>query len=497
MPELMRALRRSAATYDGATALADNTTLLTRAGLAARVSGFSEELRSLPHVVGLIGENGTEWAIAQLACWLAGKVVVPLPTFFSSAQLGHIVADTGITHVVVTKGGHELASKLGLTATKISQVRRETFPATMSGGGQIIYTSGSSGRPKGVRLTLGQIDASASRLAQATGATRLDIYLSVLPLPLLLETICAICVPILAGARAYFDCDVAASVARGQSAGVSGAFARHRPTTSVLVPQVLAAWIDQLAASRERAPECLRFIAVGGAPVGAELAERGWSLGIPVHEGYGLSECCSVVSVNRPGARIPGTVGQPLPGIDVRIEDGEILVDGPTVMEGYLHDGPALRPWRTGDLGVIDEAGHLRVFGRKDNLIVTSYGRNVSPEWIETMLLADPRFLACAVLGHAAPHLSALIIPSAKGASWLAHAPRAHVLMAIAFACRDAPLYAVPRDFAVLTLDEANRRNLLTPNGRFKRKELPAAYPAIQSSAAERREQMREKELSA
>ncbi len=386
-------------------------------------------------------------SIAQLAGWLAGKIVVPLPTFFSSQQLGHIVSDTGITHVITTAGARELASKLGIAMIDVSPARREPFPEAAPGGGQIIYTSGSTGRPKGVRLALAQINQSALRLAQATNATRSDKYLSVLPLPLLLETICAICVPILAGARSHFDGAVAAAVARGETSGIADAFARHRPTTSVLVPQVLAAWVGGLDAGAARAPDSLRFVAVGGAPVGAELAEKAWSLGIPVHEGYGLSECCSVVAVNRPGQRKPGTVGQVLPGLSVEIDDGEILVDGPTVMEGYLHGPPATRPWRTGDLGALDPSGYLTVYGRKDNLIVTSYGRNVSPEWIEAMLLADPRFAACAVLGHGAPHLSALIIPSRSGAQWLAEAPSAQVLMAMELACRDAPSYAVPRDF--------------------------------------------------
>ena len=481
--DLMLALRRYAALYDGATAISDENASLTRAGLAARVSGFAEELRPLPQTVGLLGENGIEWAIAQLAGWLAGKTVVPLPTFFSDAQLGHIITDTGLTHVMTTAGARKIARRLGVSMVEVSLARRELFPEVTPGGGQIIYTSGSTGRPKGVRLALAQINALALRLAQATDATRSDAYLSVLPLPLLLETICAICVPILADARCHFDGAVAAAVARGETHGIAAAFARHRPTTSVLVPQVLAAWVAGLEADGQHAPDSLRFVAVGGAPVGGELAEKAWSLGIPVHEGYGLSECCSVVAVNRPGRRKPGTVGQVLPGLRVEIDDGEIIVDGPTVMEGYLNGPPAARPWRTGDLGTLDNDGYLTVWGRKDNLIVTSYGRNVSPEWIEAMLLADPRFAACAVLGHGAPQLSALIIPSRRSAAWLAQAPSAHVLMAMAFACRDAPSYAVPREFALVSPEEATRRNLLTANGRFRRAGLATAYAEIKSRA--------------
>ena len=128
-------------------------------------------------------------------------------------------------------------------------------------------------------------------LAQATDAAKSDVYLSVLPLPLLLETICAICVPILVGASVEFDPALTAAVARGQPQGIATAFARHRPTTSVLVPELLGAWVGELAATRTRAPTGLRFVATGGAPVSATLAEKAWSLGIPLHEGYGLSEC--------------------------------------------------------------------------------------------------------------------------------------------------------------------------------------------------------------
>jgi long-subunit acyl-CoA synthetase (AMP-forming) len=498
MSDIMLALKRCAAVYDGATAFSDETTSLTRAGLAARVSGFAEELRPLPQTIGLLGDNSVEWAIAQLAGWLAGKIMVPLPAFFSGPQLGHIVSDTGITHAIATRGARDIAAKLGIAAVPLSLARSQSFPEVVPGGGQIIYTSGSTGRPKGVRLGLAQIDASALRLAQATNATRWDTYLSVLPLPLLLETICAICVPLLAGAYSHFDGAVAAAVARGDTTGIAAAFGRHRPTTSVLVPQVLAAWVGAVEASGARAPEGLRFVAVGGAPIGAELAEKAWSLGIPVYEGYGLSECSSVVAVNRAGQRKAGTVGQALPGLSVQIEDGEILVDGPTIMEGYLHGPPAARPWRTGDLGALDSAGYLTVYGRKDNLIVTSYGRNVSPEWIEAMLLADPRFAACAVLGHGAPHLSALIVPSRTGARWLAEAPSAHVLMAMALACRDAPAYAVPRDFIVVGAEEASRRNLLTANGRFRRAGLASAYAEIRAAtAAIGREILAEKEITA
>jgi long-subunit acyl-CoA synthetase (AMP-forming) len=146
-----------------------------------------------------------------------------------------------------------------------------------------------------------------------------------------------------------------------------------------------------------------------------------WRLGIPVHEGYGLSECCSVVAVNRPGARIAGTVGEPLPGLSVTIRNGEIHVDGPSVTDGYLGGSAARRPWATGDLGALDEAGRLTVFGRKDNLVVTAFGRNVGPEWVESALLDDPGIAFCAVAAAGAG-LAALVVPTPHAAAWFAAA---------------------------------------------------------------------------
>ncbi|MCW6512817.1 AMP-binding protein [Lichenifustis flavocetrariae] len=485
MRPLFEAMHRDAVTHGDVIAVRDDQGVLSRRDFLGRVESLAHVLKGHPRVIGLFAPNGRDWAIAQLAGALAGKIVVPLPTFFSEAQLGHIARDAAIETILATQATWPRVLRSGLPSLIIEAQSMELGAFDLiEGFGQVIYTSGSTGRPKGVRHESGQIAWSAQALAEAIGASARDVYLSVLPLPLLLETICALFVPQLVGALTHFDTAVAEAVGRGSASGLAQAFETQRPTTSVLVPQLLKAWVGELASTNRTAPTSLRFVAVGGAPVATQLAETARSYGIPVHEGYGLSECCSVVAVNRTDARRPGTAGRPLTGLSVTIEDGEIVVDGPALTDGYLNQGQAERPWRTGDLGAIDADGFLSVHGRKDSLIVTAYGRNISPEWVETMLLADLRIALCAVFGHGEAHLTAVLIPSQSAAPWFAEASRADVLGLIAECCAEAPAYAVPQDFILLSQADAVRDHLLTANGRFVRSRLPTLVAAKSPAAS-------------
>jgi long-subunit acyl-CoA synthetase (AMP-forming) len=206
------------------------------------------------------------------------------------------------------------------------------------------------------------------------------------------------------------------------------------------------------------------------------VAQRAWDLGIPVYEGYGLSECGSVVALNRPGERRPGTVGKPLPGLDVRIEDREIVVRGPSVMEGYLHGPPTQAVWRTGDVGEIDADGVLTVLGRIDNLLVTPLGRNISPEWIESLLVGDPRVAHCIVTYGDGPHLEAILVPTDQGESWFERASAAQIGALIAASCRDAPAYAIPRRYSVVRAGELASLGFLTGSGRVRRRAMLDGY---------------------
>jgi long-subunit acyl-CoA synthetase (AMP-forming) len=481
---LFDALTRNARVEGNRLSLSDAQDSVTRHDLLVRVSSLARQLADQPRIVGLYAPNGVEWAIAQIACALAGKIVVPLPTFFSAAQLGHIVRDASVQLLLATQDTWPSALGSGVRAINVDT--RNAVPEScdyVDGFGQVIYTSGSTGQPKGVRHETGQMAWSATFLAAATEACETDAYLSVLPLPLLLETICAVFVPQLAGARTHFDTELANRVGRGDARGLGLSFAQHRPTTSVLVPQLLKGWLAELATGERRAPETLRFVAVGGAPVSDTTASAAWALGIPVHEGYGLSECCSVVAVNRVGQRKAGTAGRPLPGLSVTIDAGEIVVDGASVTDGYLNAPAHQGPWRTGDLGEIDRDGFLTVHGRKDTLIITAFGRNISPEWIETILLGDWRIAACAITGHGEPHLSAVIIPTSAGTAWFTTASEAEITSMIATCCAATPEYAVPRRTIVLSQGDAAENGLLTANGRFVRSRLPSFMKAKSTSA--------------
>jgi long-subunit acyl-CoA synthetase (AMP-forming) len=153
---------------------------------------------------------------------------------------------------------------------------------------------------------------------------------------------------------------------------------------------------------------------VGGARVPVRLLEEADALGLPVYEGYGLTEAASVVSLNTPDARRLGSAGRPLP--HVRIEqgaDGEILVGGAT-LAGYVGEAApraAQALHATGDLGGLDADGFLHVHGRKREVLVTSFGRNVSPEWVESELLGHPAVAQAAVVGDGLPALVAVLVP--------------------------------------------------------------------------------------
>jgi long-subunit acyl-CoA synthetase (AMP-forming) len=453
-------LHQAAVAGDNAALVSANGALSYRA-LVERVRGHAQWATRLPHRVGLFFMKGTDYVVCDLALSFAGKELVPLPEFFSDAQLLHIAQVAQLSDVVADKASAERAKRLGLTVHELdAQSVTNIVPAT--GAGRIIFTSGTTGKPKGVCLSERQLLASVAALAEASRASAADRYFSVLPNSLLLEQIAGTYLPLSVGAAIHLP-----EVLTASPAGQLTAAEQARATATVLVPELLAAWVTELQASGNRAPGSLRFIAVGGAPISRHLATAAWQHGLPVYEGYGLSECSSVVCVNRPDTRRAGTVGRPLSNVAVAIDEGEIVVSGPTVMNGYVGEPQISGSWHTGDLGHFDPDGFLIVTGRKDNVIVTAAGRNISPEWVEDIIAADSSVRRCVVVAHER-ELVALIIPT--DASVCSDSPAMHNL--VTSAARELPDYAKPRRYLAMSDQEFRRLDLLTANSRPRRSEV-------------------------
>ncbi len=458
MREALNAFARHAGADPGRIALIDADGALSYGALLAAVRGTAAALTGERGAVGVLAPKTRQGVIWLLALAWAGRRAVPLPEFFSAEQWAHLAADAALSAVLAPP---EAAAVAALGLPSLQPLAAGSGPeAPVGGASWVIYTSGTTGRPKGVLLGERQLDASIAALAEASGGGADDRMLSVLPFALLLELVAGLALPLSVGASVVLCAEPRQMVRTA---------ALHRPSATVLVPDLLAAWVAALDAGQAPRPEGLRFVAVGGAAVPPRLADRAWALGLPVYEGYGLSECCSVVAVNRPGARAAGTVGLPLPGLAVSIERGEIVVRGPTVMEGYLGGTPARGCRHTGDAGYFDAEGHLVVEGRIDDVIVTSAGRNLHPEWIEAMLLEDPRLARCAVVAGGS-HPRAVLVPARQD---LLSAAEVEPLVARLTAA--APDYARPRRNLLMSDADLLHRGLMTGGGRLRRRAI-AAY---------------------
>jgi long-subunit acyl-CoA synthetase (AMP-forming) len=389
--------------------------------LAARVQALAAALRD--HLrpgaaVAILADNGPDWIAADLATRDAGMTLVPLPAFFTPAQWGHALAASRAEGLFCAQREH--AALLGFDRLlpcpgALVLAGRAAAPAPAALGVQkITFTSGTTAQPKGVCLGAPQQWELAAVLAELLAPLEIRRHLCLLPLSVLLENIAGVYTALLSGATAI--CPPLAQVglhgaARFDPVACLDAIARERAESVILLPQMLQALVLASAPGDPRL-RSLKFIAVGGARTPPALIAAARAHGLPVYEGYGLSECGSVVALNLPGGDRPGSVGRPLPNRRVRIAaDGEIEVGG-GAMAGYLGAPAHQDDWlATGDLGRLDADGFLYVDGRKKNVLVTSFGRNVSPEWPEAELLGSGLFAQALVVGDARPFLAAALVP--------------------------------------------------------------------------------------
>ncbi|MCC6533070.1 MAG: AMP-binding protein [Burkholderiales bacterium] len=434
-------------------------------------------------VVGLLADNSAHWIAIDLAAQVAGVSLVPLPGFFSREQLGHAVRASGMQALFCADRDQAAALGFADRCARVGPlhlfcVRGETRPAHDAGLGRaarkLSFTSGTTGTPKPVLLSAPQQLATAHALAARIAALGIRRHLSLLPLPVLLENVAGVYTALTLGAACI--CPPLEQIGVHGASGFEPkrcleAIAHYRPDSLILLPQMLHALVARLATDPglRRALRMLKFVAVGGAKTPAPLIERARELGLPVYEGYGLTECASVVSLNTPGADRIGSVGVPLEHLRVRLaSDGEIEIEiaGPAC-SGCAQTAGGWLP--TGDLGTIDGQGFLSILGRKKNVIVTSFGRNVSPEWPESLLLEHPQLAQAAVFGEARPCLVAVLVVSSP-------VDDAALDRLVAGVNRRLPDYA--RIHAWLRAEEpfTARNALATANGRVRRDAVLQRY---------------------
>ncbi|WP_306391868.1 AMP-binding protein [Telluria beijingensis] len=418
----------------------------------------------------ILADNGPDWIAVDLAVHEAGMTLVPLPAFFTYEQWRHAVAAAAVEGLFCADPRHAALLGFGAAAACPGALGLHLGPrparTVPEGVQKVTFTSGTTAAPKGVCLGSDQQWELARVLAGELASLDVRRHLNLLPLAVLLENIAGTYTALLSGA-ANICLPLALTGLHGAAAFdpvvCLDTIARTRAESVILLPQMLQALVAAARTGDARL-HTLKFIAVGGAKTPPALVAAAQAKGFPVYEGYGLSECGSVVSLNLPGRARTGSAGRPLPNRRVRIApDGEIEVGG-GAMAGYLgQSAPAPDGWlATGDLGRLDADGYLYIDGRKSNVLVTAYGRNVSPEWPESLLLGTGVVAQAMVVGEARPFLAAAIVPASP------ELPDEAIGAAVAGVNRALPDYArIGAWFRSAPFGEADAT--ATANGRLRR----------------------------
>jgi long-chain acyl-CoA synthetase len=433
--------------------------------------------------VAILSENRPEWAIADFAAMLLGAVVVPIYPTLTQDQVEHLLRDSG-SRVAFVSTQAQLNKVLGIQAhtglervvvmDPIENSRTVRMDHLMAAGpdgpdpaldatanaitpedlATLLYTSGTTGIPKGVMLTHGNLACNFSCSLGEFGLAPGSSSVSFLPLSHITArhvdyalmhggVSLAYCPFLEELPRALQEVRPAIFVAvprvyekiRLQAEHTARSFAKrhildwalavgreHR--AEILVGETPTAWswlmADRIVFSqiRQGMGGQVQIYISGGAPLGRELAEWYADAGIRIHEGYGLTETSPVIAVNSPKAHRLGTVGKPLSNVEVGIaEDGEILVRGPSIFKGYWNmpkeSAEAFSDgfFKTGDIGNLDADGYLSVTDRKKDLIKTSGGKFIAPQPIEASLRDHALVAEAVVIGDKRKFPAAMILP--------------------------------------------------------------------------------------
>jgi long-chain acyl-CoA synthetase len=485
--------------------------------------------------VAILAYNRVEWAIVDYACQILGAADVPIYSTLPADQVAYILKDSG-AKAVFAENAEQVAKVRGVLPQVYSfepaegagsfeeflKQGKEPPAATVSPDdlATVIYTSGTTGVPKGVMLTQRNLVSNMLASASAFDVTTADTILSFLPLShsferifdylffwwgasinyaehvdKVAENLLEVRPTIMAAVPRFYEkvySKIRKSVAEqkpwkrrlfewARSVGaLSGEFHRrgtHAPLGLRL--RMALANILVLNKLKGRVGGRIRFFVSGGGALSRDVGEFFYSIGLPILEGYGLTETSPVLCVNRLGATRLGTVGPPVPGVELKIAaDGEILAKGPNIMKGYynrpeetaqvMQDG-----WfTTGDIGEIDAEGFLKITDRKKDLFKTSGGKYVAPSPIEGRLKLSPRILNAVVIGDRRKFPSALIVP-AKGAS------REEITKEVAVLNESLAHHEQIKKFELVEKDFTIEGGELTPTMKVRRRVVEQKYKAL------------------
>ena len=439
---------------DGGRRFADQSALIIRPSFRTRTMTHGDLADLVPRAARILCEAGLgpgdraivwavnrpEWGLAFLAVAHAGGVAVPIDVRHTVDFGTKIVEQTRPKLVLASKQTESSAKALGLPIIWIESLpdlarRTESLPAADVGPdslAEIVFTSGTTGEPKGAMLSHGNLMSCATEMSRVLSIGPGDRLLSVLPLSHLYEQVLGFIGPMLVGASVVYP------VSR-QPAVLVRTFRDFKVTILLIVPQGLAlltnaierkvdqqgqrARFEQLHRIAQRLPPALRrllfrqvlaqfggrlhTIGVGASAIELDVAQRWIDMGVQILQGYGATEMGPVVTFTRPERNMLTTVGEPLPGIEVRIaDDGEILARGPGRFLGYWENPKATKAaidaegwYHTGDLGAFTDQGMLTFRGRKKDMLALPDGQKVYPEDVEAVLRLDPRVEDATVVG--------------------------------------------------------------------------------------------------
>ncbi len=439
-------------------------------------------------VLAFRADNSVNWLLIDIACQLASICLIPLPTFFSNSQLQHVLKSAPVEAIItdsVDLFSDILQEMDGITATTHSipiqgydlLLLSQASSASLlpDNTGKITFTSGSTGSPKGVCLSNQQLLMQANALVNAIDLNS-PRHLCLLPLSTLLENVGGMYAPMLGGGEII--------IPRLNEIGFTGSstlnpktliqtISRYLPDSIILTPQLLVVLVSA-AQSGWQPPKSLKFVAVGGGKVSPSLLQQAKLVGIPAYEGYGLSEGASVVSLNTHAHQKSDRCGRALPHLNIEIDKGEIVVSG-NVMLGYLNEPESWGMQRlyTGDLGEIDADGYLQINGRKKNLLISSFGRNINPEWVESEFLAQPEISEFVVFGDDKPYCVALLTATHQDQN------AETVQSSIDKTNSQLPDYAQIKKWSYFPQPLQNQTALLTSNDRPKRTAIIATHQQL------------------